>query len=113
MRTATSIPSCLMVVGLLIGRTALAQSTNELFDVIKFLEYDIYDYRPEEQAAREEFRYSKQALRVDLGSVTLKKLFAIAEAQANLMPVPWLGAHLELEDFPTRDQGATRRYGDF
>src|SRR5258707_2731101 len=84
MRTATSIPSCLMVVGLLIGRTALAQSTNELFDVIKFLQYDIYDYRPEEQAAWEESRYSKQALRVDLGSVTLKELFAIAEAQANL-----------------------------
>src|SRR5258707_4229863 len=113
MRTATSISSRLVVVGLLICRAALAQSTNELFDVIKFLEYDIYDYRPEEQAAWEEFRYSKQALRVDLGSVTLKELFAIAEAHANFRPVPWLGAHVDLEDFRTREQEVTRLSVDF
>src|SRR5260370_30762075 len=113
MRTATSISSRLVVVGLLICRAALAQSTNELFDVIKFLEYDIYDYRPEEQAAWEEPRYSRQALRVDLASVTVKELFAIAEAQANLRPVPWLGAHVDLEDFRTREQEVTRLSVDF
>jgi hypothetical protein len=81
--------------------------------VIKFLEYDIYDYRPEEQAAWEESRYSKQALRVDLASVTLKELFAIAEAQANLRPVPWLGTHVDLVDFRTREQEVTRLSVDF
>jgi hypothetical protein len=113
MRTATSISSRLVLMGLLVCRAALAQAPNELFDVIKFLEYDIYDYRPEEQAAWEEFRYSKQAVRVNLGSVTLKELFAIAEAQANLRPVPWLGSHVDLVDFRTREQEVTRLLVDF
>jgi hypothetical protein len=80
----------------LLFATALASAARavppeELFDPLKSIEYDLYDFAPEDQAIWEASRYSAHAVRLDLGSVTLKELFAIQEAQANLRATPWLG----------------------
>ena len=101
-----------MVTGVLIGHGALGQATGELFDPLKFIEYDLYDYSPEEQAAWEASRYAQQAIRLDLASVTLNELFSIEEAQVNLRPTPWLGFHLDAEDYRTREQEVTRLLAD-
>ena len=106
-------PALLALAAVLICRGALAQATGEVFDALKFIEYDLYDYSPEEQAAWEASRYAQQAIRLDLGSVTLNELFSIEEAQVNLRPTPWLGFHLDVEDYRTREQEVTRLLTDF
>jgi len=98
---------------ILVCRAALAQATGEVFDTLKFIEYDLYDYSPEEQAAWEASRYAQQAIRLNLGSVTLKELYSTEEAQVNLRPTPWLGLHLDVEDFRTREQEVTQLLLDF
>jgi hypothetical protein len=97
--------------------TALAQPVraappDELFDPLKAIEYDLYDFAPEEQAAWEASRYAANAVRLDLGSVTLKELFAIQEAQANLRALPWLGFHLDVQDDRTREAEVARFSAD-
>jgi len=75
-----------------------------IFDKSNFLHQDLYDYSPEQQAAWEASRYSQQALRIDLGSISLREVWAIEEAQANLRPVPWFAVHLDLQDDRTREE---------
>jgi len=91
---------------------ARAAPPDELFDPLKAIEYDLYDYAPEEQAVWEESRYATNALRLDLGSVTLKELFAVQEAQANLRALPWLGFHLDVQDDRTREAEVARFSAD-
>src|ERR1700687_3764446 len=69
-----------------------------VFDKSNFLHQDLYDYSPEQQAAWEASRYSRQALRVDLGSISTREVWAIEEDQANLRPVPSFAVHLRLQD---------------
>src|SRR5262249_23292604 len=106
-------PAPLALASILVCRAALAQATGEVFDTLKFIEYDLYDYSPEEQAAWEASRYAQQAIRLNLGSVTLKELYSTEEAQVNLRPTPWLGLHLDVEDFRTREQEVTQLLLDF
>ncbi|HWE25026.1 MAG TPA: hypothetical protein VG496_13895, partial [Myxococcales bacterium] len=91
---------------------ARAAPPGELFDPLKSIEYDLYDFAPEDQAVWEASRYSAQAVRIDLGSVTLKELFAVQEAQANLRAAPWLGFHLEVQDDGTREAEVSRFSAD-
>ena len=49
---------------------------------------------------------------LDLGSVTLKELFAVQEAQANLRATPWLGFHLDVQDDGTREAEVARFAAD-
>jgi hypothetical protein len=92
--------------------SARAAPPEELFDPLKSIEYDLYDFAPEEQALWEESRWSGNAVRLDLGSVTLKELFAVQEAQANLRALPWLGFHLDVQDDRTREAEVARFSAD-
>jgi len=97
--------------------TALAQASraeppDELFDPLKAIEYDLYDFTPEEQALWEESRWSANAARLDLGSVTLKELFAVQELQANVRALPWLAFHLDVQDDRTREAEVARLSAD-
>ncbi|HYZ90112.1 MAG TPA: hypothetical protein VE620_12510 [Myxococcales bacterium] len=97
--------------------TALASAARaappaELFDPLKSIEYDLYDFAPEDQALWEASRYSAHGVRVDLGSVTLKELFAVQEAQANLQAASWLGFHLDVQDDGTREAEVSRFAAD-
>jgi hypothetical protein len=87
---------------------ARAAPPDELFDPLKAIEYDLYDFAPEAQARWEESRWSSNAVRLDLGSVTLKELFAVQEAQANLRALRWLGFHLDVQDDRTREGEVAR-----
>jgi hypothetical protein len=91
---------------------ARAAPPGELFDPLKAIEYDLYDFAPEEQAGWEAARYAGNAVRLDLGSVTLKELFAVQEAQANLRALPWLGFHLDVQDDRTREAEVARFSAD-
>ncbi|HEX9575550.1 MAG TPA: hypothetical protein VF994_15755, partial [Myxococcales bacterium] len=95
-----------------LARAARAAPPDELFDPLKAIEYDLYDFAPEEQALWEESRWSGNAVRLDLGSVTLKELFAVQEAQANLRALPWLGFHLDVQDDRTREAEVARFSAD-
>jgi hypothetical protein len=95
-----------------IGAAARAAPPDELFDPLKSIEYDLYDFAPEDQAVWEASRYSAHAVRLDLGSVTLKELFAIQEAQANLRATSWLGFHLDVQDDGTREAEVSRFAAD-
>src|SRR5882672_9496237 len=79
-----------------LARAARAAPPDELVDPLKAIEYDLYDFAPEEQAVWEESRWSGNAVRLDLGSVTLKELFAVQEAQVNLRALPWQRAQVDL-----------------
>jgi len=97
--------------------TALASSAraappDELFDPLKAIEYDLYDFAPEEQSLWEESRWSRNSVRLDLGSVTLKELFATQELQVNLRALPWLGFHLDAQDDRTREAEVARFSAD-
>jgi hypothetical protein len=91
---------------------ARAAPPDELFDPLKSIEYDLYDFAPEDQALWEASRYSAQAIRIDLGSVTLKELFAVQEAQVNLRAASWLGFHLDVQDDNTREAEVSRFAAD-
>ena len=91
---------------------ARAAPPGELFDPLKSIEYDLYDFAPEDQAAWEASRYSANSVRVDLGSVTLKELFAVQEAQANLRATSWLGFRLDVQDDRTREAEVSRFSAD-
>jgi hypothetical protein len=95
-----------------LAHAARAAPPDELFDPLKAIEYDLYDYAPEEQAAWEASRYGAHAVRLNLGSVTLKELFAVQEAQANLRALPWLGFHLDVQDDRTREAEVARFSAD-
>jgi hypothetical protein len=95
-----------------IASAARAAPPDELFDPLKSIEYDLYDFAPEDQALWEASRYSAHAVRVDLGSVTLKELFAIQEAQVNLRATDWLGFHLDVQDDGTREADVSRFAAD-
>jgi hypothetical protein len=97
--------------------TALAQAARasppgELYDPLKAIEYDLYDFAPEEQALWEESRWAANSVRLDLGSVTLKELFAVQEAQANVRALPWLAFHLDVQDDRTRESEVARFSAD-
>ncbi|HKC61932.1 MAG TPA: hypothetical protein VKB92_17735 [Myxococcales bacterium] len=91
---------------------ARASPPDELFDPLKSIEYDLYDFAPEEQALWEESRWSANSVRLDLGSVTLRELFATQEAQVNLRALPWLGFHLDVQDDRTREAEVSRFAAD-
>jgi hypothetical protein len=91
---------------------AHAAPPDELFDPLKAIEYDLYDFTPEDQAAWEASRYSANSVRVDLGSLTLKELFAVQQAQANLRATDWLGFHLDVRDDRTREAEVSRFSAD-
>jgi hypothetical protein len=95
-----------------LASAARAAPPDELFDPLKSIEYDLYDFPPEDQAAWEASRYSANAIRLDLGSVTLKELFAIQEAQGNLRATPWLAFHLDVQDDRTREAEVSRFSAD-
>jgi hypothetical protein len=95
-----------------LAHAARAAPPDELFDPLKAIEYDLYDFAPEEQAGWEASRYGGNAVRLDLGSVTLKELFAIQEVQANLRALPWLGFHLDVQDDRTREAEVARFSAD-
>ncbi|MFL5312849.1 MAG: hypothetical protein ACJ79H_20650 [Myxococcales bacterium] len=95
-----------------LAHAARAAPPDELFDPLKAIEYDLYDFAPEEHAAWEASRYVDNAVRLDLGSVTLKELFAVQEAQANLRALPWLGFHLDVQDDRTREAEVARFSAD-
>jgi hypothetical protein len=71
----------------------------ELFNNLKFIHYDLYDFRPEDQALWEASRYAQNALWVNVGSVALKEAFVIDEAHVNLQPASWIGFHADLTDY--------------
>jgi len=95
-----------------LAHAARAAPPDELFDPLKAIEYDLYDFAPEEQAGWEASRYAANAVRLDLGSVTLKELFAVQEAQANLRALPWLGFHLDVQGDRTREAEVARFSAD-
>jgi len=95
-----------------LGSAARAEPPDELFDPLKAIEYDLYDFAPEEQALWEESRWSQNAVRLDLGSVTLKELFATQELQVNLRALPWLAFHLDAQDDRTREAEVARFSAD-
>jgi len=95
-----------------LAHAARAAPPDELFDPLKAIEYDLYDFAPEEQAAWEASRYAANAVRLDLGSVTLEELFAIQQAQANLRALSWLGFHLDVQDDRTREAEVARFSAD-
>jgi hypothetical protein len=95
-----------------LAHAARAAPPDELFDPLKAIEYDLYDFAPEEQAAWEASRYAGNAIRLDLGSVTLKELFAIQDVQVNLRALPWLGFHLDVQDDRTREAEVARFSAD-
>ena len=95
-----------------LASVARAAPPDELFDPLKSIEYDLYDFAPEDQALWEGARYSAQAVRVDLGSVTLKELFAVQQAQANVRATDWLGFHLDVRDDRTREAEVSRFSAD-
>jgi len=78
-----------------------------IFDKSNFLHQDLYDYSMEHQAAWEASCYASQALRIDLGSISTKEVWAIEEAQVNLRPVPWFAVHLDLQDDRAREEEVT------
>ena len=95
-----------------LASAARAQPPDELFDSLKAIEYDLYDFPPEEQALWEESRWSANAARLDLGSVTLKELFATQELQVNVRALPWLAFHLDVQDDRTREAEVARFSAD-
>ena len=101
-----------LLVATAFASAARAAPPDELFDPLKSIEYDLYDFTPEDQAIWEASRYSAHAVRLDLGSVTLKELFAVQEAQANLRATPWLGFHLDVQDDGTREAEVARFAAD-
>jgi hypothetical protein len=101
-----------LLVATALAPVARAAPPDELFDPLKAIEYDLYDFAPEDQALWEASRYSAHAVRIDLGSVTLKELFAVQEAQANLRAASWLGFHLDVQDDGTREAEVSRFAAD-
>ena len=95
-----------------LASAARAEPPDELFDPLKAIEYDLYDFAPEEQALWEESRWSGNAVRLDLGSVTLKELFATQELQVNVRALPWLAFHLDAQDDRTREAEVARFSAD-
>jgi hypothetical protein len=85
---------------------------DELFDGLKYLEYDLYDFTPEEQADWEASRYARQAVRLEDGSVTLREVYATLEGQANLFPTEWMQFHFDLRDDRTREAEVARFSAD-
>jgi hypothetical protein len=92
--------------------SAAAAPPDELFDTLKWIHYDLYDQAPEDQARWEANRYTGQAVRLVLGSVTEQELFSVQEAQLNLRPLPWFSFHFDLRDDNTREVEVARFQGD-
>lgn len=103
-------PAAAMVV--LVAAAARASPPEELYDPVKTIEYDLYDFSPEDQAAWEASRYAGNAARLNLGSVTLKELFAVQQLQGNLRAAPWLLFHLDVHDDRTREAEVARFSAD-
>ena len=105
-----ALAAVLLATGL--AHAARAAPRDELFDPLKAIEYELYDFAPEVQAEWEASRYAANALRLDLGSVTLKELFSVEEAQVNVRALPWLGFHLDVQDDGTREAEVARFSAD-
>ena len=93
---------------LLFSALLLAGPPQQLRDGLKWLQVDLYEQSPEDQAEWEANRYAANAVRLDLASVTLQELYSVQEAQANLHALPWLTFHLDARDDNTREARVTR-----